>query len=61
VVTRLSHERVVVTEFVEGTKFEELKTHPQADRDRLGESSSASSWAACIARQFPGDRIGQSC
>src|SRR5213595_81487 len=37
VVTRLSHERVVVTEFVEGTKFEELKTFPQEDRDRLGE------------------------
>src|SRR5256886_2037965 len=37
VVTRLSHERVVVTEYVEGTKFEELKTYPQADRDRLGE------------------------
>src|SRR5436190_3242712 len=40
VVTRLSHERVVVTEFVEGTKFEELKTYPQPDRDRLGEIAS---------------------
>ena len=35
--TGLSHERVVVTEFVEGAKFEELKTYPQEDRDRLGE------------------------
>jgi len=37
VITRLSHERVLVTEFVEGVKFEELKTYPQEDRDRLGE------------------------
>jgi len=37
VVTRLSHERVLVIDFVEGTKFEELKTYPQPDRDRLGE------------------------
>lgn len=37
VVTRLSRERVIVSEFVEGTGFEQLKSHPQADRDRLGE------------------------
>src|SRR3954447_18780819 len=37
VVTALSRERVMVSEFVEGTGFEELKTRPQADRDRLGE------------------------
>jgi len=37
VITRLSHERVLVTEFVEGVKFEELKTYPQEDRNRLGE------------------------
>jgi len=37
VVTRLSHERVLVIDFVEGTKFEELKTYSQPDRDRLGE------------------------
>jgi predicted unusual protein kinase regulating ubiquinone biosynthesis (AarF/ABC1/UbiB family) len=37
VVTRLSRERVIVSEFVEGTGFEELKTRPQAERDRLGE------------------------
>jgi predicted unusual protein kinase regulating ubiquinone biosynthesis (AarF/ABC1/UbiB family) len=36
-VTRLSRERVMVSEFVEGTGFEELKRHPQEDRDRLGE------------------------
>jgi predicted unusual protein kinase regulating ubiquinone biosynthesis (AarF/ABC1/UbiB family) len=37
VVTRLSRERVLVSEFVAGTGFEELKAYPQADRDRLGE------------------------
>jgi predicted unusual protein kinase regulating ubiquinone biosynthesis (AarF/ABC1/UbiB family) len=30
-------ERVLVTEFVEGTGFEEVKTHSQAERDRFGE------------------------
>jgi len=37
VITSLSRERVMVSEFVEGTGFEELKTYPAADRDRLGE------------------------
>ena len=37
VVTRLSRERVLVTEFVEGVGFEELKTRSQEERDRLGE------------------------
>jgi predicted unusual protein kinase regulating ubiquinone biosynthesis (AarF/ABC1/UbiB family) len=37
VVTRLSRERVIVSEFVEGTGFEELKGQSQAERDRLGE------------------------
>src|SRR5882757_9031178 len=37
VITRLSHERVVVTEFVEGRGFESLKADSQEDRDRLGE------------------------
>jgi tRNA A-37 threonylcarbamoyl transferase component Bud32 len=56
VVTRLSHERVVVTEFVEGTKFEELKTYPQADRDRLGEIIFRF-FMGCLYRhrQFSGD------
>ena len=34
VMTSLSHERVIVSEFVHGRGFEELKTLPQADRDR---------------------------
>ncbi|MFN8202816.1 MAG: AarF/ABC1/UbiB kinase family protein [Solirubrobacteraceae bacterium] len=37
VVTSLSHERVVVSEFVSGRGFEELKQLPQDERDRLGE------------------------
>ncbi len=37
VVTSLSHEKVIVSEFVQGRGFEELKQLPQADRDRLGE------------------------
>ncbi len=37
VVTSLSHERVLVTEFVEGIGFEEIKGYPQAERDRVGE------------------------
>jgi predicted unusual protein kinase regulating ubiquinone biosynthesis (AarF/ABC1/UbiB family) len=37
VVTSLSHEKVVVTDFVDGRGFEELKQLPQAERDRIGE------------------------
>jgi predicted unusual protein kinase regulating ubiquinone biosynthesis (AarF/ABC1/UbiB family) len=37
VVTSLSHEKVIVTEFVTGRGFEELKQLPQDERDRLGE------------------------
>jgi predicted unusual protein kinase regulating ubiquinone biosynthesis (AarF/ABC1/UbiB family) len=37
VVSDLSHEKVVVSEFVDGRGFEEIKTLPQEERDRLGE------------------------
>jgi predicted unusual protein kinase regulating ubiquinone biosynthesis (AarF/ABC1/UbiB family) len=37
VVTSLSRERVMVSEFVEGRRFEELKALPQEERDRIGE------------------------
>ncbi|MGI8428777.1 MAG: ABC1 kinase family protein [Solirubrobacteraceae bacterium] len=37
VVTFLSRERVLVTEYVHGTGFEALKDYSQADRDRIGE------------------------
>jgi predicted unusual protein kinase regulating ubiquinone biosynthesis (AarF/ABC1/UbiB family) len=37
VVTSLSREKVIVSEFVNGRGFEELKQLPQQERDRLGE------------------------
>jgi predicted unusual protein kinase regulating ubiquinone biosynthesis (AarF/ABC1/UbiB family) len=37
VYTSLSHERVIVSEFVTGRKFDEFKTCPDAERNRLGE------------------------
>jgi predicted unusual protein kinase regulating ubiquinone biosynthesis (AarF/ABC1/UbiB family) len=37
VITRLSRERVVVSEYVSGRGFEEIKQLPQAERDRIGE------------------------
>jgi len=37
VITSLSRERVMVSEFVAGTGFEDLKRYPQEDRDRIGE------------------------
>ena len=37
VITSLSHEKVVVSEFVQGRGFEELKQLPQDERDRIGE------------------------
>ncbi len=37
VVTSLSHERVMVSEFVEGIGFEQIKESDQATRDRVGE------------------------
>jgi predicted unusual protein kinase regulating ubiquinone biosynthesis (AarF/ABC1/UbiB family) len=37
VVTSLSRERVMVSEFVEGRRFEELKALLQEERDRIGE------------------------
>ena len=56
VVTRLCRERVMVSEFVEGTGFDELKTHPQADRDRVGEIVFRF-FMGCLYRhhQFSGD------
>jgi predicted unusual protein kinase regulating ubiquinone biosynthesis (AarF/ABC1/UbiB family) len=37
VYTRLSHRRVLVTEFVEGLGFQEVRELPQEERDRFGE------------------------
>ena len=46
VVGSLSRERVLATEFIEGTGFEELRERPQAERDRIGRIISASSSGA---------------
>ena len=56
VVTALSRERVLVSEFVRGVGFEELKGYPQADRDRLGEIIFRF-FLGCLYRhrQFSGD------
>ncbi len=37
VVTSLSRERVLISEFIEGVGFEELRSYSQAQRDRVGE------------------------
>ncbi len=56
VVASLSRERVLVSEFVGGTRFEELKDYPQAERDRLGEILFRF-YFGCLYRhhQFSGD------
>jgi predicted unusual protein kinase regulating ubiquinone biosynthesis (AarF/ABC1/UbiB family) len=56
VVSSLSHERVLVSEFVSGTGFEELKTHAQEQRDRIGEILFRF-YFSCLYRhgQFSGD------
>ena len=56
VVSSLSRERVLVTEFVEGVGFEELKGYPQAQRDRIGEIVFRF-FLGCLYRhrQFSGD------
>jgi predicted unusual protein kinase regulating ubiquinone biosynthesis (AarF/ABC1/UbiB family) len=56
VVSSLSRERVLVTELVEGVGFEELKSYPRAERDRIGEIVFRF-FAGCLYRhrQFSGD------
>ena len=56
VITSLSRERVMVSEFVEGIGFEELKRHPQEERDRVGEIMFRF-YFSCLYRhhQFSGD------
>ncbi len=55
VVTQLCRERVIVTELVTGDGFEAMRGGDDAERDRIGRSSSATS-ARCIATGFSGDR-----
>jgi predicted unusual protein kinase regulating ubiquinone biosynthesis (AarF/ABC1/UbiB family) len=56
VVTSLSRERVLVSEFVQGKGFEELKGLPQEERDRIGEILFRF-YFGCLYRhhQFSGD------
>jgi predicted unusual protein kinase regulating ubiquinone biosynthesis (AarF/ABC1/UbiB family) len=56
VVTSLSRRRVMVSEFVSGTGFEDLKRYPQLDRDRIGEMLFRF-YFGCLYRhgQFSGD------
>ena len=56
VVSTLSRERVLVSEYVEGVGFEELKRRPQQLRDRIGEIVFRF-FAGCLYRhrQFSGD------
>jgi predicted unusual protein kinase regulating ubiquinone biosynthesis (AarF/ABC1/UbiB family) len=56
VVTSLSRERVMVSEYVHGTGFEELKAYPQEERDRIGEILFRF-YFGCLYRhhQFSGD------
>jgi predicted unusual protein kinase regulating ubiquinone biosynthesis (AarF/ABC1/UbiB family) len=56
VVTSLSRERVLVSEFVHGKGFEELKELPQQERDRIGEILFRF-YFGCLYRhhQFSGD------
>jgi predicted unusual protein kinase regulating ubiquinone biosynthesis (AarF/ABC1/UbiB family) len=56
VVSALSRERVLVSEYVSGVGFEELKTRSQAERDRLGEIIFRF-FLGCLYRhrQFSGD------
>jgi predicted unusual protein kinase regulating ubiquinone biosynthesis (AarF/ABC1/UbiB family) len=56
VVSDLSRERVLVSQFIEGVGFEEVKAAPQAERDRLGEIIFRF-FLGCLYRhrQFSGD------
>jgi predicted unusual protein kinase regulating ubiquinone biosynthesis (AarF/ABC1/UbiB family) len=56
VITRLSRERVVVSEYVSGRGFEEIKQLPEEERDRIGEMIFRF-YFGCMYRhhQFSGD------
>jgi predicted unusual protein kinase regulating ubiquinone biosynthesis (AarF/ABC1/UbiB family) len=56
VITSLSRERVLVSEFIDGVGFEELKDRSQAERDRIGEIVFRF-FLGCLYRhrQFSGD------
>lgn len=56
VISSLSRERVLVSEYMEGVGFEELKAYPRDQRDRIGEIVFRF-FAGCLYRhrQFSGD------
>jgi predicted unusual protein kinase regulating ubiquinone biosynthesis (AarF/ABC1/UbiB family) len=56
VISEFSRERVLVSEFVEGIGFEEVREYPQAERDRIGEILFRF-YFGCLYRhhQFSGD------
>jgi predicted unusual protein kinase regulating ubiquinone biosynthesis (AarF/ABC1/UbiB family) len=56
VITSFSHERIMVSEYVHGAGFEELKTRSQEERDRIGEMIFRF-YFSCLYRhgQFSGD------
>jgi predicted unusual protein kinase regulating ubiquinone biosynthesis (AarF/ABC1/UbiB family) len=56
VITSLSHERIMVSEYVHGAGFEELKGRGQDERDRIGEMIFRF-YFSCLYRhgQFSGD------
>jgi predicted unusual protein kinase regulating ubiquinone biosynthesis (AarF/ABC1/UbiB family) len=56
VVTSLCRERVMVSDYIEGTGFEELKRYPHPERDRIGEIVFRF-YFGCLYRhhQFSGD------
>jgi predicted unusual protein kinase regulating ubiquinone biosynthesis (AarF/ABC1/UbiB family) len=62
VVTSLSRERVIVSEFVSGRGFEEMKQLPEADRDRIAEIIFRF-YFGCMYRhhQFSGDPHPGNC
>jgi hypothetical protein len=62
VVTSLSHERVIVSEFVSGRGFEEMKQLPDAERDRIAEIVFRF-YFGCMYRhhQFSGDPHPGNC
>jgi predicted unusual protein kinase regulating ubiquinone biosynthesis (AarF/ABC1/UbiB family) len=62
VATSLSHERVIVSEYVQGRGFEEVKQLPQDERDRIGEIVFRF-YFGCMYRhhQFSGDPHPGNC
>jgi predicted unusual protein kinase regulating ubiquinone biosynthesis (AarF/ABC1/UbiB family) len=62
VLTELSREKVIVSEFVNGRRFEEFKTCSDAERDRIGEMIFRFYFGSMyIHRQFSGDPHPGNC